>query len=146
MIRDRAGVRRARDGRAPARRLAKCARGRPAARSGSALIEVLIALVLLAMAGTGLVIFLGQTAHTLRHVRDEERLIRLASAELDRMTLWDRPTFIARTGRSRVASWTVHVRPLTTELFDISIAASDTGAVLLRTIAYRPDTIDAGTP
>lgn len=115
-------------------------------QSGSALIEVLVALVLLATAGTGLVIFLGQTAATLRHVRDEERLSHLASAQLDRMVLWDRSTFIARAGRSMFEGWTVVVEQVTAELFDISIATSDSNAVLLRTTAYRPDTINVGTP
>lgn len=115
-------------------------------RSGSALIEVLVALVVLATAGTGLVVFLGQTAHTLRHMRDQERLTRLASTQLDRIVLWDRTAFVARIGRSSFDGWTVDVRLATPELFDVAIAASDTGAVLLRTTAYRPDTIDAATP
>jgi Tfp pilus assembly protein PilV len=117
-----------------------------AIRSGSALIEVLIALVILATAGTGLVTFLGQTAHTLRQLRDEERVIRLASAQLDRMVLWDRTAFVARLGRSAFDGWTVVVQQMTPELFDIAIAASDSGAVLLQTTAYRPDTIHVAAP
>ena len=117
-----------------------------AIRSGSALIEVLIALVILAAAGTGLVTFLGQTAHTLRQLRDEERMIRLASAQLDRMVLWDRAAFVARLGRSAFDGWTVVVQQMTPELFDVAIAATDSGAVLLQTTAYRPDTIHVATP
>jgi type II secretory pathway component PulJ len=115
-------------------------------RRGSALIEVLIALVILATTGTGLVTFLGQTAHTLRHVRDEERLTRLASAQLDRLVLWDHAAFMARLGRSSFGGCTVVVQQVTPDLFDVTIAASDSGAVLLRTTAYRPDTIDVATP
>jgi Tfp pilus assembly protein PilV len=115
-------------------------------RSGSALIEVLIALVLLATAGTALVVFLGQTAHTLRHMRNEEQLTRLASVQLDRIVLWDRAAFVARVGHSTLDGWTIDVRQATPELFDIAIAASDSGAVLLRSTAYRPDSIDVATP
>ena len=115
-------------------------------RRGSALIEVLIALVVLATVGTGLVTFLGQTAHTLRHVRDEERLTRLASAQLDRLVLWDRAAFVGRLGRTSIGGWTVVVQQATPDLFEVTIAANDTDAVLLRTTAYRPDTIDVVTP
>ena len=116
-----------------------------AIRRGSALIEVLIALIILATTGTGLVAFLGQTAHTLRHVRDQERLTRLASAQLDHLVLWDRAAFVARLGRSSFDGWTVVVRQATPDLFEVTIAA-DSGAVLLWTTAYRPDTVDVATP
>jgi hypothetical protein len=117
-----------------------------ATRRGAALVEVLISLVLLATAGTALVSFLGQTAHTLRQLRDEERLVRRASAELETLVLWDRPTLIGRIGRSRAHDWTLVVRQSTPELFDVSIAESDTSVVLLRTTLYRPDSIDAARP
>jgi type II secretory pathway pseudopilin PulG len=104
-----------------------------------ALVEVLIALVVLAFSGTAMITLLGQTAHTLRNQRDSERTIRLASAELERVVLWDRERLAAHVGHSIIRGWSVRVEELTPLLFDVSIAESDTGIVLLRTTAYRPE-------
>lgn len=106
-------------------------------RSGSALIEVLIAIVLLATAGTGLVTLLGQTARSMRTTLESEQLVRRASEELDRLVLLDRSGLLARAGRSNVRGWTLDILPLRGGLFDVRIAESDTTRVLLRTTLYR---------
>jgi len=108
-------------------------------RRGVALLEVLIALVVLAFSGTAMITLLGQTAHTVRNLRDSERTIRLASAELERLVLWDRGQLAAHVGRSSIRGWSIRVDALTPALFDVSIAESDTGIVLLRTTVYRPE-------
>jgi type II secretory pathway component PulJ len=110
------------------------------ARRGSALIEVLIAIVLLATAGTGLVTLLGQTAHSMRTTLESDRLTRRASEELDRLTLLDRAALMSRAGLSRSREWTIEIRPLAAELFHVTIAESDTTRVLLETTLYRPAT------
>jgi Tfp pilus assembly protein PilV len=115
-------------------------------RSGATLVEVLISLVLLAIAGVGLITFLGQSAHTLRQLRDDERRTRVASAQLDRLVLWGRSAFLERIGRSRTDGWTIDVRQIGPDLFDVTVAASDTSAVLLRTTVYRPDSSVAEFP
>ncbi len=115
-------------------------------RRGAALIDVLVSLVLLAVGGTGLVTLLGQTAHTLRHLRDQERVIHAAAGELDRLVLWDRAAFVAHSGRTSLRGWTLVVQQTSRELFDVSIAETDTTAVLLRTLVYRPDSADASSP
>jgi type II secretory pathway component PulJ len=114
-------------------------------RAGAALIEVLVALVLLATAGSALVTFLGQTAHTMRQVRDAERETRQAAAELERLVLWDRATLLSRVGRSTRGHWSIVVVPISADLFDVFVAA-DTGAPLLQTTLYRPETNDAPPP
>lgn len=106
-------------------------------RRGSALVEVLVAIVLLATAGTGLITLLGQTSHTMRSVLESERLVRRASEELDRFVLLDRAALNARAGRSRDHGWTLDVVPLGGNLFDVRIAESDTTRVLLETTLYR---------
>ena len=105
---------------------------------GSALIEVLVALLLLAIAGTGLVTLLGQTAHAMRSTRETERTTRRASAELDRLTLLDRATLAASVGRQALRGWTLDITQRATDLFDVRIAESDTSAPLLHTTLYRP--------
>jgi len=107
-------------------------------RSGSALIEVLVAIVLLATAGTGLVTLLGQTSHSMRNVLEAERLTHTASEELGRLALLDRVALLALAGRSRSHGFTLDVDPLGQGLFAVRIAESDTTRVLLRTTVYRP--------
>jgi len=99
---------------------------------------VLIAIVLLATAGIGLVSLLGQTASAMRTTLESEQIVRRASEQLDRLVLLDRSGLLARVGRSRFCGWTLDVRPLRDGLFDVQIAESDTTRVLLRTTVYRP--------
>lgn len=118
---------------------------RSAARAGSALIEVLIALVLLASAGTGLVTLIGQTAHTMRSLRESELETLDASGELNRLVLLDAESLYTLAGRHSRHGWTVDITPLSPTLFELHVARSDTTAQLLGTTLYRraTDTTDA---
>ncbi|MGH7615915.1 MAG: type IV pilus modification PilV family protein [Gemmatimonadaceae bacterium] len=107
-------------------------------RRGSALVEVLIAMVVLATVGTGLITLLGQTAHSMRTSLVSERLVRAASAELDRLAVLDEAALASRAGRSHPRGFTLDIRPLGDGLFDVSIAESDTTRELLRSTLYRP--------
>jgi hypothetical protein len=110
------------------------------------LVEVLIALVLLATAGTGLITLLGQTAHSMRSTLESERETRRASAELDRLVLLDRAALLSLVGRHVARGWSIDIQPVTSAVFDVRIAASDTGASLLHTALYRPPTDSNATP
>src|SRR5262249_42112782 len=101
------------------------------ARLGGSLIEVCVALVLLATAGTGLVTLLGQTAHSIRTTSEAERDIRSASSELDRLTLLDRAMLLARLGPVTARGWTVDIRAVDSTLFDAKISPAGSSAVLL---------------
>jgi hypothetical protein len=104
----------------------------------AALIEVLVAIVLLATAGIGLVTLLGQTSRSMRTTLESERLVRRASEELDWLVLLDRLALLSRAGRSHARGWTMDVQPLGQGLFAVKIAESDTSRVLLATTLYRP--------
>jgi Tfp pilus assembly protein PilV len=114
------------------------ARTRDDKRTGGALIEVCVALVLLATAGTGLVTLLGQTAHSIRTTSESERDVRSASTELDRLTLMDRATLMTRLGSLTTHGWTIDIRAVDSTLFDASISPAGSSAVLLSTTLYRP--------
>lgn len=118
---------------------------RSAARAGSALIEVLIALVLLASAGIGLVTLVGQTAHTMRSLRRSELETLDASAELDRLVLLDAESLYALAGRHSRHGWTIDITQISPTLFELYVARSDTTPRLLGTTLYRrpADTTDA---
>ena len=112
-------------------------------RRGSSFIEVLLALLLLAVGGTALVTLLGQTAHSMRSLHVTEAETRAAAAELIALSILSRSELVALVGRNRSHGWTLDVARISANLFDVSIAASDTGNVLLRTAFYRPDSSNA---
>jgi Tfp pilus assembly protein PilV len=109
-------------------------------RHGSTLIDVLLALVLLAIAGTALVALLGQTSHSIRDAVESERLARRASEQIAWLSTETRADLDSRLGRTNLRGWTLDVRAASSTLFDISLSLSDTSAPLLRTLFYRPDT------
>jgi type II secretory pathway pseudopilin PulG len=112
-------------------------------RSGSALIEVLISVVLIATAGIALVTLLGQTARTLRDVVTTEQLTRQAEEELDKLVLLNRAALLGRLGTSHLRDLSIRIDELAPGLFDASVAATDTSESLLSTTLYRPDSLDA---
>lgn len=110
-------------------------------RRGSVLIEVMIALILLAMSGSALITLLGQTAHSMRRTLESERLARGASEQLGSLMIATRGELLSGVGRTVVRGWTIQISAASTSLFEVSIAASDSGAPLLRTTLYRPDSL-----
>jgi hypothetical protein len=105
------------------------------------LLDVVIALVVLGLSGVAMITLLGQTAHSVRTVRNTERELRRASDELGRFVVYDRTQLTGMVGRSLSHGWSIDVRQATPDLFDVAIAESDTSAALLRTTVYRPDTL-----
>ncbi len=110
-------------------------------RRGSVLVEVLVALVLLAVGGVALISLLGQTSRTMRATRDTERETRAASRVMDRFAAMDRASLTETIGRRDVAGMRAEVTETTPDLFDIVLARSDTSAVVLRATFYRPDSV-----
>jgi hypothetical protein len=115
-------------------------------RKGSGILDVVISLSILGLTGTALITLLGQTAQSVRHVRDTERQARRASDQLGMFVAYTRPQLVAMVGRSRVREWTVQVSQSTADLFDVVIADTVTGAPVLATTLYRPDTTRAEAP
>lgn len=115
-------------------------------RRGSALVEVMVALVLLAVGGVALITLLGQTSHTMRATRDTERETLDASRVLDRFAAMNRATLLASLGRNDVAAFRADVVETMPGLFEVTVARTDTSAALLRGAFYRPDSDRDVTP
>lgn len=115
-------------------------------RQGSALLDVVVALVVLGLGGVAMITLLGQAAYSVRTVRNTERDVRHASDELGRFVVYDRMQLVALVGRSSSHGWSIEVIQAAPGLFDVSIADSDTSAALLHTSVYRPDTLHGTTP
>jgi Tfp pilus assembly protein PilV len=116
------------------------------ARAGTSIIDVILALVLLAIAGTALVTLLGQTAHSIESLRATEHQTQSAGLELGALAVLSKSDFSAHIGTTRRHGWVLSIGRLTPDLFDVSIAASDTGLTLLRTTLYRPDSTTNAIP
>jgi len=112
-------------------------------RTGAALIEALLSLVLLGTAGTGVLMTLGQSRDTLRSVAATAAVIDSASAELERMAPLDRSTLIDRVGWTIDHGLAVHIEPRSRALFDVAISRKPGTTPLLTTSLYRPDSADA---
>lgn len=110
-------------------------------RCGSALVEVLVALVLLAVGGVALVTLLGQTGHTMRATRATERRTADASAILRRFEAMDRAALVASIGTRDAAGLRAQIAERVPDLFEVTVAESDTSPALLHTVLYRPDSI-----
>jgi hypothetical protein len=106
----------------------------------------LISLVLLAIAGTALITLLGQTVHSIESLRATEVQTRAAGLEVSALAALDRPALAARVGRTHSHGWSMRIDRLSANLFEVAVAPSDTGMVLLRTRLYRPDTVNNVTP
>lgn len=110
---------------------------------GFSLIDVLVAIMLLAISGTSLVILMGQTAQTMRTLDRADRASLEASRQLDRLAAMSRERLLECIGRTHPSGWTVDVSQPAPALFDASVAESDTTPPLLRTTFYRPDSVHA---
>jgi len=114
-------------------------------RRGWALIEVLLSLVLLAIGGMALITLLGQSTHSIESLHASELQTRAAGAQLNALSILSRADLAGRVGRTTMRGFSVSINRDGNDLFDVAIARSDTGLVLLRTTFYRPDTTDAAS-
>ncbi|HEX3865449.1 MAG TPA: hypothetical protein VHV78_01810 [Gemmatimonadaceae bacterium] len=105
---------------------------------GSALIEVLVGLVVLAIGGTALITLLSQTVRSMESTLATEENTRAAALELNRVTVASRADLLSQLGRQSLHGWTVDIARAGPSLFDVAIASSDSAAPVLRTVLYRP--------
>lgn len=110
-----------------------------APRVGLAVIEVLIAFVLVASAGVGLVTLLGETSHTMQQVRRAEADTEAAAALLEHLEIASQSEFAAMAGTRRVRGFDLRVTASPWGLFDVAVVDTATGGALLQSTFYRPD-------
>jgi type II secretory pathway pseudopilin PulG len=113
---------------------------RPRARRGVALLEVIVGLTLFAIAGVALLVMLTQATDSVRTFDERDAEARAVSAQLDRVALWTRDQLEGRIGSTRLGDWVLHVAALTPTLYRVALADTASGALVLETSLYRPDT------
>jgi hypothetical protein len=125
-------------------------RGRRTHRTGAALLEAMVALTILTVAGAWAVAMANQSADAIRRVREADAEIRRASGFLDAVALWPREDLDRRLGDRREGEWVLSVERPALSLYTIvlstapdSEAGRPTGRVLLSTALFRPEALDA---
>ncbi len=107
-------------------------------RGGSALVEVLAALTILAIAGVGCIVAAGQGLGTMRTMRRADQNVAAASRLMNEFALASRDALASSLGTQRISYWNVHIESSGADLYAVSILDTLTGAPLLETIVYRP--------
>jgi prepilin-type N-terminal cleavage/methylation domain-containing protein len=113
---------------------------------GMALLEVIVALTILAIAGLSAVAGATQAMRTARQAHNHDAEVRAASAYMDVLALWTRADLDRHLGDRREGRWMVRVdRPART-LYDVAISDSTDRRLILLTTLYRPEAPDASQP
>jgi type II secretory pathway pseudopilin PulG len=103
------------------------------------LLEVLIALAILATAATAVLGVATQSWSAVQSARDADRALLEASAFLDAVALWPREDLDRHLGERIQTPWRIRVdRPLPT-LYLVTLADSSGNHTLLTTSLYRPE-------
>lgn len=108
-------------------------------RRGMTLLEVLIALAILATAAIAVLGVATQSWSAVQSARDSDRALREATAFLDAVALWPREDLDRRLGEHAQTPWRLRVdRPLST-LYVVTLVDSSGRDTLLTTSLYRPE-------
>lgn len=109
-------------------------------RRGVALIETLIALVLLAFAGTGMVSLLAQTLNRDHDVHAREAETADAARLLGAIAVLPRSDLVDRIGVAREPALWLEVDQRSASLFDVVVRDTLRRTELVQTTLFRPDT------
>jgi type II secretory pathway pseudopilin PulG len=113
-------------------------------RKGVALLEAIVALTILTIAGLATVAVVRQGIDSVRRAAAAEREIRRASAFMDAIALWPRADLDRHLGDRSEGPWRLTIdRPVPT-LYLVAITDSTSRRELVRTAVYRPE--PAGAP
>lgn len=119
-------------------------------RTGAALLEVMVALTILTVAGIWAVAMANQAAEAIRRVRDADAETRRASGFLEAIALWPREDLDRHLGDQREGGWVLTVRRPAPSLYTIVLGSAPDSAngrpfsrLLLSTALFRPEAPDA---
>ena len=108
-------------------------------RAGAVLLEAIIALAILAIAGTATTSMIVESSETVAHAEQAERALQQASDFMDDVAVWPRADLDRHLGDRPEGAWRLRVdRPWPT-LYTVVLTDSASGAVLLTTALYRPE-------
>jgi hypothetical protein len=109
------------------------------------LLEVVVALIILATAGVAMTALSSQSIDSLRRARAAERETERASELLDAVALWPRSDLDRHLGDRPQGPWRLVVERLLPTLYIVTLTDSTGGRTLLSTALYRAE-VDRATP
>ena len=118
-------------------------RVRRAAREGVVLLEAIVALTILAIAGAAVVALATDSARAVERARDADAAMARASALLDAVALWPREDLDRHLGNRIEGQWRIVVDRATPTLYGVTLADSTGTRVLLHTVLFRAEVADA---
>ena len=115
------------------------------AEAGYALLELVLAITILTVAGLGLAGWMRESAHTAAAIASRDAELTRASAFLDLVALWPSEDLDRRLGSRRQGIWRLTIQRPTPDLYEVQLADS-MGFVLLATTLYRAPLQDRNRP
>jgi len=110
-------------------------------RRGVVLLEVIVAMTILIIAGCSAVVWVRQLSDSLAHTRLVTDEVVAASRYLDIIALWTREDLDRHLGERRQGRWRVRIdRPVPT-IYGVAIEDSVGGKSLIRTWLYRTEPV-----
>lgn len=112
-------------------------RVRPHERRGIVLLEAIIAMTILAVAGAAVVALATDAARAVDRAQVADAATARASAFLDAIALWPREDLDRHLGTRNEGVWRLIVDRPTSTLYSVELADSTGTHVLLHTVLYR---------
>jgi type II secretory pathway pseudopilin PulG len=106
---------------------------------GAVLLEVIIGLAVLGTVGGAAAWLASESIRAVTHAHAEEQRVRTAARLLTAASLWPREDLDRHLGTRAQGPWRMHVNRIMPTLYEVSLADSATGRLLLRTAVFRPD-------
>lgn len=110
----------------------------PRSRSGATLLEVIVALAILAIGGLAIMTHIGNSLATVERTSERERAMRDASRFMESVSLWPTEDLNARLGVRTQGSWRLHITRVSPSLYDVQLLDSTGTHILLSTSLWRP--------
>ena len=112
--------------------------------SGAVLLEVIVALLILSVAGTTAVVMASESSRAVQRAREADAEVRAANAFFEAVALWPRADLDRHLGEREQGQWRMMVqRPIPT-LYTVVLRDTLAGAEILRTSLFRPDSVGEG--
>jgi type II secretory pathway pseudopilin PulG len=103
------------------------------------LLEAIVAIAILSVAGTAAVTVVSQSADAVRRAREADAEARGASAFLHAVSLWTREDLDRRLGDREQGPWRLMIQRPTPTLYEVVLTDSARTHEILRTSLFRPE-------
>jgi type II secretory pathway pseudopilin PulG len=103
-----------------------------------ALLEVIVAITILGIAGLAAIAASREALVTVHHAGRAQDAVSDASAFLDVVSLWTREDLDRRLGDRAQGPWRLRISRVQDSIYEVALSDSASGRVLIGTALYRP--------